>query len=62
MELRQLEYFCRIVESGSIHEAARRLMGEEVPLRMPEVRPEFKLRLRRSIRVLRGVPEPEQEE
>lgn len=25
MELRQLEYFCRIVESGSIHEAARRL-------------------------------------
>ena len=43
-------------------EAARRLMGEEVPLQMPEVRPEFKLRLRRSLRVLRGVPAPEPEE
>lgn len=32
MELRQLEYFCRIVESGSIHEAARRLNMSQPPL------------------------------
>ena len=25
MELKQLEYFCRVVEAGSISEAARRL-------------------------------------
>lgn len=43
-------------------EAALRLMGEDVPVRMPEVRPEFSRRLRHSISVLRGVPEPVQEE
>ena len=32
MELRQLEYFCRIVESGSIHEAARRLTSGDCNL------------------------------
>ena len=32
MELRQLDYFCRIVESGSIHEAARRLNMSQPPL------------------------------
>lgn len=32
MELRQLEYFCRIAESGSIHEAARRLNMSQPPL------------------------------
>ena len=32
MELRQWEYFCRIVESGSIHEAARLLNMSQPPL------------------------------
>lgn len=43
-------------------EAARRLMGEDVPLHMPDVRPQLTRRLRRSIRVLRGVPAPGPEE
>ena len=32
MELRQLEYFCRIADTGSIHEAARRLNLSQPPL------------------------------
>ena len=43
-------------------EAARRLMGEDVPLELPKVRPQFSRRLKSSIRVLRGAQEPEREE
>lgn len=43
-------------------EAARRLMGEDVPLELPNVRPQFSRRLKSSIRVLRGAQEPEREE
>ena len=32
MELKQLEYFCRVVEAGSISEAARRLNMSQPPL------------------------------
>ena len=32
MELRQLEYFCRVADTGSIHEAARRLNLSQPPL------------------------------
>ncbi len=38
-------------------EAARRLMGEDVPLELPKVRPQFSRRLKSSIRVLRGAQE-----
>ena len=62
MELRQLEYFREIADTGSINEAARRLMGEDVPLELPKVRPQFSRRLKSSIRVLRGAQEPEREE
>lgn len=32
MELKQLEYFCRVMEAGSISEAARRLNMSQPPL------------------------------
>ena len=35
-------------------DAARRLIGEDVPLSTPRVRPEFNVRLKNSLRVLRG--------
>ena len=43
-------------------DAARRLMGEDVPLELPKVRPELSKRLKSSIRVLRGVKQPERVE
>ena len=32
MELRQLEYFCKIADTGSVSEAARRLNMSQPPL------------------------------
>ncbi len=43
-------------------EAALRLLGEDIPLSMPKVRPPLGRRLRHSIKVLRGVDEPDMEE
>ena len=53
----------RVSPAGrAFDEAARRLMGEDVPLELPKVRPQFSRRLKSSIRVLRGAQEPEREE
>ena len=48
--------------ADKLDEAARRLMGEDVPLELPKVRPQFSRRLKSSRRVLRGAQEPEREE
>ena len=55
MELRQLEYFCRIAESGSIHEAARRLNMSQPPLsyQLKQLEQEFHTTL--LVRTSKGV-------
>ena len=55
MELRQLEYFCRIVESGSIHEAARRLNMSQPPLSYQLKQLEQELHTALLLRTSKGV-------
>lgn len=47
---------------SAFDDAALRLMGENVPLKLPDVRPRLSKRLKRSVRMLRGAPEPRDEE
>ena len=55
MELRQLEYFCRIADTGSIHEAARRLNLSQPPLSYQLRQLEEELGVRLFERGSRGV-------
>lgn len=55
MELRQLEYFCRIAESGSIHEAARRLNMSQPPLSYQLKQLEQELHTTLLVRTSKGV-------
>lgn len=55
MELRQLEYFCRIAESGSIHEAARRLNMSQPPLSYQLKQLEQELHTALLVRTSKGV-------
>ena len=55
MELRQLEYFCRIADTGSIHEAARRLNLSQPPLSYQLRQLEEELGVRLFDRGSRGV-------
>ena len=55
MELRQLEYFCRIADTGSIHEAARRLNLTQPPLSYQLRQLEEELGVRLFERGSRGV-------
>lgn len=55
MELRQLEYFCRIADLGSFHEAARRLNISQPPLSYQVRQLEQELNVRLFDRTSRGV-------
>ena len=55
MELRQLEYFCRVANTGSIHEAARRLNLSQPPLSYQIRQLEEELGVRLFERGSRGV-------
>ena len=55
MELRQLEYFCRIADTGSIHEAARKLNLSQPPLSYQLRQLEEELGVRLFERGSRGV-------
>ena len=55
MELRQLEYFCRVADTGSIHEAARRLNLSQPPLSYQIRQLEEELGVRLFERGSRGV-------
>lgn len=55
MELRQLEYFCKIADMGSFHEAARRLNISQPPLSYQVRQLEEELNVRLLERTSRGV-------
>lgn len=55
MELKQLEYFCRIADAGSIHEAARRMHMSQPPLSYQLHQLEEELGVRLLERTRRGV-------
>lgn len=55
MELRQLEYFCKIAETGSINEAARRMNMSQPPLSYQMRQLEDELNVRLFQRSSRGV-------
>ena len=55
MELRQLEYFCRIADTGSINQAARRLNMSQPPLSCQLRLLEDELGVRLFDRTRRGV-------
>lgn len=55
MELRQLEYFCRIADAGSFHEAARRMNISQPPLSYQMRQLEQELKVRLFDRTSRGV-------
>ena len=55
MELKQLEYFCRIADAGSIHEAARRMHMSQPPLSYQIHQLEEELGVRLLERTRRGV-------
>lgn len=55
MELRQLEYFCKIIETGSINEAARRLNMSQPPLSLQIKKLEDELGVSLLARTGRGV-------
>ena len=55
MELRQLEYFCKIADTGSVSEAARRLNMSQPPLSYQLRRLEEELNVKLLSRTSRGV-------
>lgn len=55
MELRQLEYFCKIADTGSVSEAARRLNMSQPPLSYQLHRLEEELNVKLLSRTSRGV-------
>ena len=55
MELRQLEYFCKIADTGSVSEAARRLNMSQPPLSYQIRRLEEEMNVKLLVRTSRGV-------